>query len=359
MEEQVCQGGQRYDQSASHFGQERTHGCDDGFVAVPGLKLVVLDRVDDGDHHDEIEAVQTQVDQHVSDRDHDKTDGICRHDHASDNLQHTSDHDHDHAEGHQLFAHELAGQGRIDQHQDRCRGDTDHREDGVQAAFVSVAEIDKAGADSAEDEGVGDLLEQEDQDHPAQLIVLGDCTGDPADVELHLGLHIVAAVFLDAEEREEDEERSEDRDHKRDDAISSTCTAAEGLFTGGEDRDQDGRECGADAGEEGRAGRILVPEVRVAGQGRDHAPERDVVHGVGNAVGEIDNAKENDKRPSLQLRVEGQVDDDGGRQDADQEPGLEFAPFCTGALDDVAHDRIVQSVKNTGSDHDSGDGQEL
>ena len=33
-------------------------------------------------------------------------------------------------------------------------------------------------------------------------------------------------------------------------------------------------------------------------------------------------------------------------------PGLEFTPLTSGAFDDIAHNRIVQCIKNTCSNHD-------
>ena len=83
------------------------------------------------------------------------------------------------------------------------------------------------------------------------------------------------------------------------------------------------------------------------------------MHGIGDAVHEIDDAKEDHKRPALQLHIEGQIDYHGGQQDADSKPRLEFAPPGTGALDDVAHDRVIEGVKYAGRYHDDGDRGQL
>ena len=83
------------------------------------------------------------------------------------------------------------------------------------------------------------------------------------------------------------------------------------------------------------------------------------MHGIGNAVHEIDDAKEDHKGPALQLHIEGQINYHGGQQDADSKPGLEFAPPSTGALDDVAHDRVIECVKHAGRYHDDSNRGQL
>ena len=44
---------------------------------------------------------------------------------------------------------------------------------------------------------------------------------------------------------------------------------------------------------------------------------------------------------------------------ADHDPGLELAPFRARALDDVAHDRVVERVKDPRTDHDRRNGRKL
>ena len=144
VENQVCKRSQCHDQRAAHLRQKRTHGRDDRFVSVSRLQLVVLDRVHDGDHHDEVESVQTQVDDHVADRHDNEAEGIRRHNNAAEHFDHTADDDHDHAEGHQLLSCKSARKRRINKHQNRRRRDADHREDGIQAALIAVAEVNEA-----------------------------------------------------------------------------------------------------------------------------------------------------------------------------------------------------------------------
>ena len=83
------------------------------------------------------------------------------------------------------------------------------------------------------------------------------------------------------------------------------------------------------------------------------------MHRVRDAVREVDDAEEYDERPALKRRVERQEYDNGRGKYACQKPRLEFAPFRAGALDDVAHDRIVQRIEDTCCDHDSGDSKQL
>ena len=326
---------------------------------MTGDHLVVFDRIDDRDHHDEIEAVEAEVDDHVSEGKDREAREIGRHDISAEKLDHGTRGDHEHEAVHELTAREFAGEGGVDQHKDGRRRHADHRESRIQASFVAVAEIDEARTDPAEYERIADLLQEEDHDHPAQLVVLADRARDAAEVELRFRLHIIAAVFLDAEEREQDEHRSEDRDDERDHAVRGRRTAADRHGTGRKDRDEDGSKRRADPGKEDRAGRILVAEIRIARERRDHAPVGDVMHRIGNAVSEINEAEEDDERPALQLRIKRKIDHDRGGKHTGKKPRLEFAPFCAGLLNDIAHDRVIQGVKNTRGDHDRRDRDEL
>ena len=83
------------------------------------------------------------------------------------------------------------------------------------------------------------------------------------------------------------------------------------------------------------------------------------MHGVCNAVHEIDDAEEPHKAPALQIGVEREVFHNTGREYAYHEPRLELAVFAAGTLNDVAHDGVVQRVKYTRADHYSGYRHEL
>ena len=83
------------------------------------------------------------------------------------------------------------------------------------------------------------------------------------------------------------------------------------------------------------------------------------MHGVGDTVKEIDDPEEPHEAPSLQIRIKGQVHHHGRGDDADDEPGLEFAPPGSRLFNNVSHDGIVQSDKDTGCHHDGRNGSEL
>ena len=83
------------------------------------------------------------------------------------------------------------------------------------------------------------------------------------------------------------------------------------------------------------------------------------MHGVGNGIQEIDNAEEPHEAPALKVGVEGKIHDNGGRDYADDEPGLELAPAGAGALDYIAHNGVVERIENSGGDNDGGYRTEL
>jgi len=75
------------------------------------------------------------------------------------------------------------------------------------------------------------------------------------------------------------------------------------------------------------------------------------MHGVGDAVHEVHHAEEPYEAPALKLRIEKQVHDHRRCDDTYHEPRLEFAPAGAGALDDVAHDGVVERVEHACADH--------
>ena len=224
---------------------------------------------------------------------------------------------------------------------------------------TAVLDVDVGLTETGHDDAVADLLQQKDQRDPEKLVVAGDGGDDLLEADRWDGIVVVIALFGDAEEREGEKDRPEDRDDQRDAAVGRDRVAADGVVARGEHRDEGRGQHAADAGAERGAGGVLVPDVGVGAQGGHHAPVGDVVHGVGDAVEEVHDSEEPDEAPALELDVEREVDHDGGGQDADEQPGLEFAPAGAGPLDDVAHDRVVQRVKDAGGDHDARDRAQL
>ena len=164
---------------------------------------------------------------------------------------------------------------------------------------------------------------------------------------------------MDAEEHEAQESRAQDRDGQTDVPVGHGGAAAQGALAGGQHGDQDAGRDAADARKEGGAGGEGVAGVAVGAEGGDHAPVGDVAHGVGDAEEEVHEAEEPHEGPPLELGVEGGIDDQRGGDHARQYPGLELAVLAPGALDDVAHDGVVQSVEDPGAEHDGRDGGEL
>ena len=83
------------------------------------------------------------------------------------------------------------------------------------------------------------------------------------------------------------------------------------------------------------------------------------MHRVGDRVHEIYDPEEPDEAPALKIGVEGEVYDDARREYADNEPGLELAPAGACALDDVAHDGVVERIEDSCGNNDGGNRGEL
>ena len=254
---------------------------------------------------------------------------------------------------------DLPGDGRIKDHQ-KSRGEhADDTEGGEESSFVSVIKVDVGGTQSADDETVADLLDQEDQCDPFHLIVLRQCLNDFLKVE---GFHfrgLIIPVFPDTKDGKGQEQRCQDAGDQSNRAVGRCGVSADGTAADGIHGDQNGSQCSADAGTQCSTGGKLVPAVGVRRQCRDQPPVGDIVHGVGDAVQEIDDPEEPYKAPTLQIRIEGQIHHHGRGDDADDEPGLEFAPPCSRLLNNVSHNRIVQSIEDPGRHHNSCNGTKL
>ena len=364
--DQVGRGGNDHSEGGGQLREEGPQGGHDALVAGAVLELVVLDGVHDGDHHDEVKAVLAEVCQHVAQGAQHELQIYAAHGHAAGaDEQARAQHDRiadkgdEHEFVHQRFAVDLPGDGGVEYHQQRRDRHAHGVEQGVEAALVAKLKVDVGGAHAGEHDTVADLLDEEDQRDPQQLVVAADGAEDLLEADGRDGVVVVVALLLDAEDREGQKGRAQDRDDQGHAPVSGDGVAADGGAAGGEHGDQRARKGAADAGKERGAGGVLVAGVGVGAQGRDHAPVGDVVHGVGDAVEEVDDAEEPHEAPALEARVEGQIDHDRGGEDADDQPGLELAPAGARALDDVAHDGVVQRVEHTGGDHDGRDGGEL
>ena len=83
------------------------------------------------------------------------------------------------------------------------------------------------------------------------------------------------------------------------------------------------------------------------------------MHGICDAVEEIHDGEEPHKGPALVIVVEGINDHKGCGQNTDYEPGFEFSPAGPRVFDDIAHYRVVESVKDPRRSHDDRYGSEL
>ena len=358
-ENDVGQVRQQDDERRSHFGKEGTQRRDDGLFPLAELVFVVFHRVDDGDHHDEIVAVLAEVGQciachHDPELHHARRQEECRDEHQS--VAHHSDARHD---LHEILPVDLPGNGRIEDHQ-KCRGEhADDTEGGEESSFVSVIKVDVGCTQAADDETVADLLDQEDQCNPFHLIVLRQCLNNFSEVERLHFRRLVISMFPNTEDGKGQEQRCQDAGDEGDGTVGRCRVSSNGIAADGIHGDQNGSQSSADTGTQGGTGGELVPTVGVRRQRRDQSPVGDVVHGVGNTVQEINDPEEPHEAPSLQIRIKGQVHHHGRGDDADDEPGLEFAPPCSRLFNDISHDGVVQSVKDTGCHHDGRNGSEL
>ena len=99
--------------------------------------------------------------------------------------------------------------------------------------------------------------------------------------------------------------------------------------------------------------------MRICAESRNHAPERNIVHCIGDAVKEINKRKKPDKTPSGQPCVEYSIYHKGSRENSDYQPGFILPPAGSGTFDNVPHDWIIERIKDTGTNHDRGYGTEL
>lgn len=358
-EDHVACGGDDHRQGGGQLGQEGPEGGDNGLVSCAVDILVILHCIDDGDHHNQVEAVLAKVRGHVADNDDPELEHGGAGGQTGNEHQRVANGGNQHHDIHQLFPGDAAGDGRIEDHQKGGGGHAHGGENGEQAALIAKGKVDVGASDAGKDDAVSDLLNKENQGDPQKLVVAGDGADDLFKADGRSAFLAVISLLADAENGKAQKERGQQADHKSDAPIGNICASADGHAAGGEHGDQHTGRGAADAGKKGRTGGKLVSCVSVGAQGRHHAPIGDVVHGVGNAEQEIGNAEKPDKAPALELRVEQSVDHHGGRQYADDQPGLEFAPFGAGALNDVAHDGVVQRVKYPGAHHDGRDSGEL
>ena len=173
-----------------------------------------------------------------------------------------------------------------------------------------------------------------------------------------------------AKARELEEDGREDRhgDGRDDKPTALGFTVAEaGGFEGGTDRlgdlDDEDTDTGEPGGDPGEA-QGFGPVALVFRHDRGEAPERDVADGVGHAPEDVGDCGPQDDgdAPSggrgvrvvaVEEREDGDDHDDRWPED-EVRPAL--APFRVGAVDEIAHDGVVDSVPDPGDRHDPPEG---
>ena len=193
----------------------------------------------------------------------------------------------------------MPGDGGIEDHQKGGGGHAHGGEQGVKPAGVAELEIDIGGAKAAQHQVQSDLLDQEDEGDPHQLVVGGNGVENLFEADGGRGLLHIVPPLPGAENGEGQEQRGQQADHQGDAAIGHRGAAADGQGAGGEHGDEDGGGGAADAGKESGPGGELVAGVGIGAEGRHHAPIGDVMHGVGDGVEEVHQTEKPHKAPAL------------------------------------------------------------
>lgn len=359
-EQNVGQSNDGNADSGTKLGDEGTKRSDDGIISFTVLPLIVLDGIHDGDHHDQVVSVESEVSKHVTDGDAPELHGIAGWNESADDEHGTvSDGRNDQHLEHERLTIDALGDSRIEDHQESGGHHTDGGEEGPEATFITELEVDVHGAKTVEADVLTYLLQQERNGDPAELIILGDDIDDLFEADGRNGFLFIGTIFLDTEEGGTQEQGSQETDDHGDLSVSVCGVASDGHAACGEQGDQNGSSGAAETGEQGGSGSDLITHMGIGSQGRDHSPEGDVMHGVGNGIQEVDHAEEDDEAVSLQVGIESKVDDQRSGHDTDGQPGLELTPLGSGAVDNVAHDRVVESIEDSSGYHDGTDGSQL
>ena len=214
---------------ASHFRNERTDGRHQRFLALAVQILVVLHRVDDGDHQNEIVGIVAEVGCHIAEGKNPAFQSGVGGRHQHPDQQHsaiTCCGDKQHLL-HEFFAGGFAGKHRINHHQNSCRCQTESGEIGIKPAFVSKIEIDEGRSHSADREIISDLLEEEDHSDPDQLIIAFENVNDFFETERSRRLGADFTPLPNTEDREAEESRGKNADDQSNTAIGIGSVSAE------------------------------------------------------------------------------------------------------------------------------------
>ncbi len=259
-EDDIDNGVDADDNSRSELGDEGAGRADDGFASFAELQLVVFHSIHDGNHHNQIIGIDSKVGNHVSHREDPALEvGIgTGHQQADENHGQIAKAGYVEHHLHERLPGNLLGQNRINNHQNGSSAQTEGGEVGVIAALVAKIKIDEEGTEPSCCQIVADLLNNEGQRNPAELVIVFDGIDDfPEGNRRSRGI-IVAPVLPHTEDSEAEEGRRKNADDERDPAEGIAGIAAQRSGAGGEHRDQKTGNGTADSGEQIGAGSELV-----------------------------------------------------------------------------------------------------
>ena len=201
-------------------------------------------------------------------------------------------------------------------------------------------------------------VDQDDgDDHGHGLIVLDQRRKHLLDGR---GFHIDGGLLLDGQAGKCDEY---DEEYRNDDGKQAESCM---LIPMSQNHDalhgDDGDESRAHAGTgTSQCGQVLTLFATVR-EGRDHGPEGNVHHGVGDTPYDVGDGGIGHQTASVHCRWCGihQIQYHSVGNGSDHQPGTELTEAGAGLGDDDSHDGVIESVEHTGGhqDHSHGDGSD-
>ena len=107
-EDNIGDVGDRHCQGGGQLGQKRTDGGDDALISGSVLILIVFDRVHDGDHHDQVKAVLTEICKHIAERQKNELQIAAMHRQPRKEHDHIADPGDQHQDTHQFLPRQMA-----------------------------------------------------------------------------------------------------------------------------------------------------------------------------------------------------------------------------------------------------------
>ena len=186
---------------------------------------------------------------------------------------------------------------------------------------------------------VADHKQRHGERRPHELIVFCDGVPHIADGELLVVL-LDLAVLLYAEQREA-ESCQINNAHRDGDRHPRLRRIAKG---GGDGLPANHDDVHTDVCADTRERAVILALLLILRQGGQERPIGNVIDAIADIPEDIRGCEENDiGRAGADVAEQDQIEDHG-HEAADQDRGLEFAPFCVDIVDDKARDGVVQRV---------------